>query len=215
MSYGSWLSEWMYGFIMVAIVSGMINGYSKFVLDVFRWDITLWLILTTFFVNFSWGMIDGLTVIYGGLTDKAYQENLLRRLKKDRMEPGSRGKILEMIDGSIATYLSDDRKEVLVDQIIEEGPEETKRYRLSNEDWNILIATVSCDVIPVIPVILPYIIFGFTDLALLLSRLFAAIGIGYLVFRYSETIGRRKWLAALVFFVLTFIMMAITYSYGW
>ncbi len=215
MSYGSWLSEWMYGFIMVAVVTGMINGYANIALFLFRWEITLWLIVITFGVNIAWGLIDGYTAIFGGLVDKADQEKLIGGLKRNNRDPELKSSLSDLIEDSVAEYVSEERKETIADWIIEEGPEFKKKYTLTKEDRNILIATASCDILAVVPVILPFILLGFTHLALFLSRLIAACAIGYLVYLYAEHTGRRKWIAASVFFVLTFIMMAITFYYGW
>jgi hypothetical protein len=78
-----------------------------------------------------------------------------------------------------------------------------------------LIAIASCDILAVIPVILPYLVLGFGDTPLLLSRLIASVAIGYIVFLYAEHTGRRKWLASGIFFILTLVVMEITYYYGW
>jgi len=88
-------------------------------------------------------------------------------------------------------------------------------YRLNRNDRNTLIAIASCDILAVIPVVLPYVIFGFGLLPLMLSRLIAATAIGYIVFLYAEHTGRRKWLAAGIFALLTIVAMQITYYYGW
>jgi len=215
MSYGSWLAEWMYGFIMVAVVTGMINGYGQLALSLFRWEITVWLIVVTFGVNIAWGLIDGLTVIYGGLTDKADQEKLISEARKDRNNPELRKGILALLDDSVVEYLSDEKKEKLIDDVIDNGAEYKKRYKLTKEDRKILIATASCDILAVIPVILPFIVLGFTGAALTLSRIIAATAIGWIVFKYAEHTGRRKYLAAAVFFFLTLVMMAVTWYYGW
>jgi hypothetical protein len=215
MSYGSWLSEWLYGFIMVAVVTGMLNGFSGIDPQLFRAELTLWLVIVTFGVNITWGLIDGLTVIYGGLTDKADQEKLIGQLKKDRNNPELRGRLMDLLGDTVADYLSDENKEALLDRIIDEGPEHKKRYTLTKEDRRILLATASCDILAVIPVILPFIVLGFVPLALTLSRLIAAIAIGFIVYRYAEHTGRRKWLAAGIFFVLTLIMMVVTFYFGW
>jgi hypothetical protein len=215
MSYGSWLAEWMYGFIMVAVVTGMINGYGQLALSLFRWEITVWLIVVTFGVNIAWGLIDGLTVIYGGLTDKADQEKLISEAKKDRNNPELRKGILALLDDSVVEYLSDEKKEKLIDDVIDHGVGFKKRYKLTKEDRKILIATASCDILAVIPVILPFIVLGFTGAALTLSRIIAATAIGWIVFKYAEHTGRRKYLAAAVFFFLTLVMMAVTWYYGW
>jgi hypothetical protein len=215
MSYGSWLAEWMYGFIMVAVVTGMINGYGQLALYLFRWEITVWLIVVTFGVNIAWGLIDGLTVIYGGLTDKADQEKLISEARKDRNNPELRKGILALLDDSVVEYLSDEKKEKLIDDVIDDGVEYKKRYKLTKEDRKVLIATASCDTLAVIPVILPFIILGFTGTALTLSRIVAATAIGWIVFKYAEHTERRKYIAAAVFFFLTLVMMAVTWYYGW
>jgi hypothetical protein len=215
MSYGSWLSEWFYGFIMVAMVSGMITGYSIIGLHLLRWEITLWLIAVTFGVNIAWGLIDGFTVVYGGLADKADEEKLIGNLKKDKSNPDLRGTLLDSIDGSVAGYVSDEDQEKLADNIIDQGPEAKKTYHFTKEDRNIVLATVSCDALAVIPVILPYIILGFTSLAFTLSVLIASFAMAYMIFLYAKRTGRRKWLGASIFFVFALIMTLLAYYYGW
>jgi hypothetical protein len=215
MSYGSWISEWFYGFIMVAMVSGMITGYSFIGLHLFRWEITLWLLLVTFGVNIAWGLIDGFTVVYGGLVDKADEEKLIGNLKKDKSDPGLRGTLLDSIDGSVAGYVSDEDQEKLADHIIDQAPEAKKTYHFTKEDRNTVIATVSCDALAVIPVVLPYIILGFTSLAFTLSVLIASFAMAYMIFIYAKRTGRRKWMGASIFFVFALIMTLLAYYYGW
>ena len=212
MSYGSWLSEWLYGFIMVAVVTGMLNGFSGIDPQLYRWELTVWLVVVTFGVNITWGLIDGLTVIYGGLTDKADQEKLIGKLKKDRNNPELRSKLWDIIGSD---YPSDETKEMYIDRIIDEGPEHKKRYILTKEDRKILVATASCDILAVIPVILPFLVLGFNSTALTLSRLIAAVAIGFIVYRFAEHTGRRKWIAAGIFFALTIVVMVVTFEFGW
>jgi hypothetical protein len=213
MSYGDWLSEWFYGFLMVAVMTGMISGFASLSLD--RTESTIVLLILTFTVNITWGIIDGATSIYGGLTDKADQEKLIEDLKTDVNDRKKREKLLESLDSSVATYLSDAEKEKILDEIIQAGPEAQRRYHFTKEDRNRMIATASCDIIAVIPVILPYLLLGFTALALLSSRLIAAAAIGYIVFSYAKHTGRRKWAIAAIFVVFTLVMMSFTYFIGW
>ena len=75
MSYGDRLGEWMYGFIMVAVVVGIVGGFSEIILNTApgytRAYLTMYMLVLTFGVNIAWGLIDGLTVIYGGLVERA------------------------------------------------------------------------------------------------------------------------------------------------
>ena len=215
MSHGAWLSEWFYGFIMVAMVSGMVTGYSFIGLHLFRWEITAWLMVVTFGVNIAWGLIDGFTVVYGGLVDKADEEKVIGNLKKDKSDPGLRGTLLSSIDDSVAGYVSEEDQEKLAEKIIDQGPEAKKTYHFTKEDRNIVLATVSCDALAVVPVILPYIILGFTTLAFTLSVLIASFSMAYIIFIYAKRTGRRKWVGATIFFVLALVMTLLAYYYGW
>jgi hypothetical protein len=174
MSYGSWLSEYLYGFIMVAMVSGMITGVAWIGESQFRWLTTLLLVIVTFGVNITWGLIDGFTVVYGDLVDKAREKDPAGEL-----------------------------------------PAAQKLHRLTKDDANTILAIMSCDALAVIPVILPYILLGFTPLALMLSILIASSALAYIIFLYAEHTGRRKWLAAGVFFVFMVIASLLAYYYGW
>ena len=86
---------------------------------------------------------------------------------------------------------------------------------MSRDDRNTLIAIASCDILAVIPVILPYLLLGFGKIPLMLSRLIASLAIGYICFLYAEHTGRNKWLTAGIFFILTIVIMQITYYFGW
>jgi hypothetical protein len=213
------LGEWFYGFLMVAVVCGIIGGYSEILLEsnlgYGRVYLTVVLLVLTFGVNIIWGIIDGTTVIYGGLTDKADLEKIISKLKKDRNNRELRDQILDSIGDSSVDYLPDAEKEKIVDRIIDEAPEAPVKYYLSGDDRKTLIAIASCDILAVIPVILPYLLLGFGKVPLLLSRLIASVAIGFIVFLYAKHTGRRKWLAAGTFFILTIVVMQITYYYGW
>lgn len=219
MSFGDILAEWFYGFIMVAVVCGIIGGYSEILLysplGYGRFYLTLVLLILTFGVNIAWGIIDGSTVIYGSLTDKADLEKIISGLKTDRKNQALRKQIIDSLGDSSVEYLPDEEKETIIDRIIDEAPKSSVKYHLGRDDRNTLIAIASCDILAVIPVIFPYLLFGFGKVPLLLSRFIAAIAIGYIVFLYAQHTGRRKWLAAGIFAILTIVMMQITYFYGW
>ena len=218
MSYGDWLGEWFYGFVMVSVMTGIVSsfsvlGFGKIGID--RSDATIILLILTFGVNVSWGLIDGSASIYGGLVDKADQDKLINQLKKDSNNKDLRSKLLDSLEDSPAEYLTEEEKEQMLDRIITEAPEAKPRYRFTKEDRNTLIATASCDILAVIPVILPFLLFGFGHIPLTLSRFIAAFAIGSIVFLYAEHTGRRKYLAGTIFAILTVVVMWITYYYGW
>jgi hypothetical protein len=219
MSLGDMLGEWFYGFLMVAVVCGIIGGYSEILLEsnlgYGRMYLTVVLLVLTFGVNIAWGIIDGTTVIFGGLTDKADLEKVIAGLRKDRNNKELRDKLLDSLGDSSVDYLPDEEKEKIVDRIIAEGPEAPVKYQMSRDDRNTLIAIASCDILAVIPVILPYLLLGFGKTPLVLSRLIASVAIGYICYLYAEHTGRNKWLTAGIFVIFTVVVMQITYYFGW
>jgi len=219
MSFGDMLGEWFYGFIMVAVVCGLLGGVSEILLNnnmgFGRTYLTVMLVFITFGVNIAWGIIDGTTVIYGGLTDKADLERTISKLKKDRNNKELRDKLLDSVGDSSVDYLPDAEKEKIVDRIIDEAPDAPVKYQMSRDDRNTLIAIASCDILAVIPVILPYLLLGFGKIPLLLSRLIASLAIGYICYLYAEHMGRNKWLTAGIFVIFTIVVMQITYYFGW
>ena len=219
MSFGDMLGEWFYGFLMVAVVCGIIGGYGEILLEsnlgYGRIYLTVVLLVLTFGVNITWGIIDGSTVIYGGLTDKADLEKVIAGLRKDRNNRELRDKLLDSLGDSSVDYLPDQEKEKIVDRIIAEAPKAPVKYQMSRDDRNTLIAIASCDILAVIPVILPYLLLGFGKIPLLLSRLIASLAIGYICYLYAEHTGRNKWLTAGIFVIFTIVVMQITYYFGW
>jgi hypothetical protein len=219
MSFGDMLGEWFYGFLMVAVVCGIIGGYSEVLLEsnlgYGRIYLTVVLLVLTFGVNIAWGIIDGTTVIYGGLTDKADLERTISKLKKDRNNKELRNNVLDSLGDTSVDYLPDEEKEKIVDRIIAEAPEAPVKYQMSRDDRNTLLAIASCDILAVIPVILPYLLLGFGKTPLVLSRLIASLAIGYICYLYAEHTGRNKWLTAGIFVIFTIVVMQITYYFGW
>jgi len=219
MSFGDMLGEWFYGFLMVAVVCGIVGGYSEILLNsplgYGRIYLTVVLLVLTFGVNITWGIIDGTTVIYGGLTDKADLEKVIAGLKKDRNNRELRDKLLDSLGDSSVDYLPDEEKDKIVNRIIDEAPEAPVKYQMSRDDRNTLIAIASCDILAVIPVILPYLLLGFGKTPLILSRLIASVAIGYICYLYAEHTGRNKWLTGGIFVIFTIVVMQITYYFGW
>ena len=219
MSFGDMLGEWFYGFLMVAVVCGIVGGYSEILLNsplgYGRVYLTVVLLVLTFGVNITWGIIDGTTVIYGGLTDKADLEKVIAGLKKDRNNRELRDKLLDSLGDSSVDYLPDEEKDKIVNRIIDEAPEAPVKYQMSRDDRNTLIAIASCDILAVIPVILPYLLLGFGKTPLILSRLIASVAIGYICYLYAEHTGRNKWLTGAIFVIFTIVVMQITYYFGW
>jgi VIT1/CCC1 family predicted Fe2+/Mn2+ transporter len=136
-------------------------------------------------------------------------------MKKQKESDSIGCKVLDSLGDSSVDYLPDEEKEKIVDRIIDEAPEAPVKYQMSRDDRNTLVAIASCDILAVIPVILPYLLLGFGKTPLVLSRLIASLAIGYICYLYAEHTGRNKWLTAGIFVIFTIVVMQITYYFGW
>ena len=136
--------------------------------------------------------------------------------RKKQKESDSIGcKVLDSLGDLSVDYLPDKEKEKIVDRIIDKVPEALVNYQMSRDNRNTLVAIASCDILAVIPVILPYLLLGFGKIPLLLSRLIASLAIGYICYLYAEHMGRNKWLTAGIFVIFTIVVMQITCYFGW
>ena len=107
---------------------------------------------------------------------------------------------ISRIDRGIHTeYLHDEEKEKVVDGIMDGAPE-VLVVSIEQDNQITLIGIASGDILAVIPVLFTSLILGFRKIPLMLSWLIASIAIEYIDFLYAGPTGRRKCLAAGVFF---------------
>lgn len=210
LTLGNRLSECFYGVMMVVMITGLINNGLPPSVTTLRLMLAMALI-----VNISWGIIDGVTSMYGGLVNRADYLRIANAFREDPENPGKRGRVAISLQGTIVENMSAEDQSKVIDMIGAGEPEHGKGYPASWADWNVAIAITLIDIILVFPVVLPYFLIGNVRWAVFVSHAIAILlmaGIAMIWAGYLR-LNRRK--AGIIIGVLSFFAVYSAYSLGW
>lgn len=209
---GDFLGEVFYAIWMVVVSLGILGGTG------FEGGAIAYVVLIAFLVNITWGLIDGFTVMYSGIIERARNEKIIHALQNkgdaDSLREGN-----EALSEGITSVLGpDDRRKVLdmisaVDSI--EGDPTTKPYHPRRDDLRYAVGILSIDFTMVIPLVTPFLFMSDPSQALYVSRLVATVMFAILGAYYAKHLNRRKWLAALFLGTLCFALFNLAFLAGW
>ncbi|WP_019177285.1 hypothetical protein [Methanomassiliicoccus luminyensis] len=208
---GDRLGECFYAVWMVVVTLGLLGGIAGSRLEV------LTVILLAFSVNAVWGIIDGLSVMYGNLINRAKADQVVYDLQVLN-DPGTRGSAMDALDDTIAAGLSREQKKRILDEIAAGVPERDPRtasYRPGKADRRYALGIVAIDVLFVIPLVAPLLLLGDLKGGIYWSRLMATAMMAVLGAAYARNLNRRRWPAVLFLAALGFTVFSISYATGW
>ncbi len=214
LSIGDILSEAFYGVWMASVSTGLIFGFT----DPTSTEALFYMVIIAFSVNATWGLIDGWTSIYGAKVNEADDDRILRRLWRDPSDAKAR----EWIDDEIAIgtgrNLDETRRQKVMDTYLEGEPlvPEDKEYRADRQDLLSLLSLVIVEVLMAALIVFPYILFPGEVYALMLSRAIAIIISGAIAYWFARRMNRRHpFIWVLVFALLMFVVMTLSWTFGW
>lgn len=207
---GNRLSELFYGVMMVAVVTGLIKN------DLPPSQGTLRLLLiAALATNLTWGIIDGVTSMYGGLVNRADYNNIANRFREDNNNPQTREMVRKSLQGTIVENLGEEEQSGIVDMIGAGEPVTGQRYPATRADWNITIATIFIDFILVFPVVLPYLLIDNVRWAVFASHTIAIILIAGVAVVWARNLRLNTKKAGIIIGLLSFAAIYFTYMIGW
>ncbi|MCX6700773.1 MAG: hypothetical protein NTV68_12790 [Methanomicrobiales archaeon] len=210
LSMGNRLSELFYGVMMVAVVTGLIKN------DLPPSQGTLRLLLiAALATNLTWGIIDGVTSMYGGLVNRADYNNIANRFREDNNNPQTREMVRKSLQGTIVENLGEEEQSGIVDMIGAGEPVTGQRYPATRADWNITIATIFIDFILVFPVVLPYLLIDNVRWAVFASHTIAIILIAGVAVVWARNLRLNTKKAGIIIGLLSFAAIYFTYMIGW
>jgi VIT1/CCC1 family predicted Fe2+/Mn2+ transporter len=125
----------------------------------------------------------------------------------------------EALSEGITSSLSPSELEKVLDMIASSEPSgedpRYKRYRPHREDWDYALGILGIDVLLVVPLVAPFLIFPDPLQALYASRLIATVIFATIGAFYAKYLNRRRWLAALFLGTLCFSLFTLTFLGGW
>lgn len=210
LSLGSRLSELFYGVTMVVILTGMINMEMPPTQSTLRL-----LMFGALAVNISWGIIDGVTGMYGGLVNRSDYNRIANEYREDNANPEKRKMVARSLQGTIVENLREDEQARVVDMIGAGHPVTGQRYPARHEDWNMAIATILIDFVLVFPVVIPYFLIDSVRLAVFVSHVIAIVLLAVVAVVWAKKLHLNTWKAGIIIALISFIAIYSTYSIGW
>jgi len=209
---GDLLGETFYAVWMVVVSLGLLGG-----MGLEGWAVA-YVLLVAFIVNTICGLIDGLTVMYTRIIERAESEKAIFDLQtKGDREARRRG--ADALSEGITSVLGPDEREKVLDMIassatIGEDPA-VKPYYPGKKDWRYMLGILSIDVLLVVPLVAPFVLLSEASEALYLSRLIATVIFAVLGAVYAKHLHRRRWLAALFLGTLCSSLFTLVFLVGW
>ena len=210
LSLGNRLSECFYGVMMVVIITGLINTGLPPTEETLRI-----LLIVALGVNISWGIIDGVTSMYGGLVNRADYLRIANAFREDPRSPEKREMVARTLQGTMAENLSEEEQATLIDMIGAGEPVGEKRFPATWSDWKVAIATILIDFVLIFPVIVPYFLIDTVRWAVFASHAIAIILLALVAIIWAGYLGLNRLKAGLIIALISLVMIYSTYAIGW
>ncbi len=210
LTLGNRLSEWFYGVVMVAAITGLIN--TGFPPDA---ETLRYMLIAALGVNVAWGIIDGVTSMYSGLVNRADYLSIANAFRGDRGDPEKRGQVAKMLQGTIVENLPPEEQEKVVDMIGAGDVVTGMKYPATRADWNVAIAIILIDFILIFPVVIPFIVMENVRLAVLLSHSVAIVLVALNAAIWAKYLGLNMVKSGAIIAVISWIALIFTYIIGW
>lgn len=210
---GDRLGEAFYAVWMVVVSTGLLNSGGQITPKHIAYVVTVALV-----VNLGWGIIDGLTVMFGNIIERVQRDRIVHDLRTDGGKAAT-AKALDDLDDSIAALLPEAERRRIVTAIADgppKGPDPRKTpYWPGHEDWLYALGIVGIDVFVAVPVVAPIILIHDVPAAVYVSRLIATAIFAALGAAYARNLNHRRWPAALALGLLGFALFTAAYATGW
>ncbi|MBI0584718.1 MAG: hypothetical protein ISF22_10920 [Methanomassiliicoccus sp.] len=208
---GDLLGEMFYAVWMVVVSLGILGGTG------FEGGAIVTVVIIAFLVNITWGMIDGLTVMHSNVIERARNDKIVHDLQA-RDDAVARRAADQALEEGIAGVLGPADREKVLDMIASAPPGEdpaTTPYHPRGEDWYYALGILSIDVLLVVPLVAPFLLWSDPAQALYASRLIATVLFATLGAAYAAKLNRRRWVAALFLGTLCFSVFSLAFLAGW
>jgi len=209
---GDFLGEAFYAVWMVVVSLGILGGTG------FEGGAIAYVIFIAFMVNIVWGSIDGLSVMYTNIIERAHSEKMVYDLQ-NKGDAASRSEGDAELSEGITYILSPSDRARVLDMIASSEritiDPRSKAYRPLRTDRQYALGIFSIDVLLVVPLVAPFLFIPDPSQALYLSRLIATVMFAILGTYYAKHLNRRRWLAALFLGTLCFALFNLAFLAGW
>jgi hypothetical protein len=209
---GDRLGEAFYAVWMVVVSTGLLNTGGQITREHL-----LYVVVVALVVNVGWGIIDGVTVMYGNIIARVQRDRIVHDLRTGAGDKTT-ARALADLDDSICTALPESEQGRIVADLAkgQPGPDPFHTpYRPDRDDWLYALGIFGIDVVMVVPILAPILLFPDTATGVYVSRLvataiFAAIGAAY-----ARNLNHRPWPATVALGIIGFALFTAAFAAGW
>jgi hypothetical protein len=200
-------AEAFYGIIMVTGCTGMVSlGVPKEEAGV---QIMLW---TALMVNILWGLIDGVTVIYGTMVDEVGSDVAVNKLRSG--DKSARDEVLGGLDGSLVGKLSEADQDRVADVIASSKEYTPFVNKVRWEEIKRILAIFSIDFVTVFPVAIPFMLFTDVTVAVRWSFVIATVMMAFLGYQWAKCARMKRARVAVFFCSFTVFLLILSFILG-
>jgi len=210
---GDRLGEFFYATWMLVVSVGILNSFFRI-----ESPRALYITLTiAVLVNLTWGLIDGISVMYSLVIARAEADRMVHKLRTKRNDPSVREEAMGSFEDTIVGSLSPEEQAKVVDMIQAGAPEDPSRtkYKPTRANRHYAVAILFIELMTTVPVLLPLILIPTALIAVWVSRFVAMAIMILLGIAYARHTNRNPVLAGLFLGVLLFVVATGSWYLGW
>lgn len=204
---GERMSELFYANWMVVVSIGLLGAMEASI------DSIMLVTVAAFFVNIIWGIIDGVTVMYGMVIGRVERNNIVRRLQEG--DASARADARQSLGDTIAASLDENDMDTVIDLISKSRRAEECRPRPLRSDIGYALGIVFLDFIMVFPLIVPLYLISDYHTAVYASHMISVLIFAVLGAAYARRLNRSIWRTAILFAIMGTILATVVYEAGW
>lgn len=226
---GDRLGEFFYATWMLMVSVGILNSFF-----IKSSNEALLITLTIAIgVNLSWGIIDGVSVMYSLTIARAAAARLVYALRTKRGDPSVREEAIASFEDSIVGSLSPEEQAKVVDMIaagVPVNPSRTK-FRTTRPDRHYAVAILLIELMTTVPVLLPLMLVALpwvpivlfvggqpvssVLLAIWASRFIAITLFALLGISYAKHTNRNRVVATVFLAALILLVASLSWYFAW
>lgn len=211
---GDRIGEAVYAVWMLVVSIGLINATG----NPDDPAAVLFAVIAATLVNVTWGLIDGITMMYSSVISRAQADRLVYALRTKRDDPAVRGQAADALEEGLAGSLSEEDRTKVVAMIaagpVPPDPSLTK-YRTTRGDRSIAYGILIIECLFILPMLLPILFIPSPRLGAFVSYLLGAGFFGFLGAQYARHLNRNQLIPLVLMGGLMALLAYYTYSVGW
>lgn len=201
------MSEVIFGLIMALTFTGTIN-----VATAGREEVRT-VMLAALGCNLAWGLVDAVMYLVGTLTGRARNLMLLQRVRRTATPQDAHAAIAEALPGRLNEAIGPEGLEEMRRRLVA-LPEPPAHARLGRDDFVGAVGVFLLVVLATFPVVIPFMLFSETGLAMRASNAVALVMLYIAGHRLGQYAGVNGWRTGLAMAAIGAVLVVITMALG-